>query len=70
MACSVILAGVAAGISGRRPWLGALLVGLPTPFVEVASGGGAAAIAALGFAAVGAAIGYLIARAIGQTSAT
>jgi hypothetical protein len=66
----VIGAGVAAGVSGRRPWLWALLVGLPTPFVEVASGGDAAAVAALGFAAVGAAVGYLIGRAIRPTGAT
>ena len=64
----VIGAGVAAGISGRRPWLWAILVGLPTPFVELGQGGDPAALAALGFSAVGAAAGYLIARAIRPTS--
>jgi hypothetical protein len=64
----VVGAGVAAGMSGRRPWLWALLVGLPTPFVELAQGGDPAALAALGFAAVGATAGYLIARAIRATS--
>ena len=65
----VIGAGVAAGISGRRPWLWALLVGLPTPFVELAQGGDPAALAALGFAAIGAAVGYSVGRMVerGQT---
>jgi hypothetical protein len=66
----VIGAGVAAAVSGRRPWLWALLVGLPTPFVELADGGDPAALAALGFAAVGAAGGYLIGRAIRPHAAT
>lgn len=66
----VIGAAVAAGISGRRPWLWALLVGLPTPFVELAQGGDPAVLAALGFAAIGATAGYLIARAIRTTRAT
>jgi hypothetical protein len=66
----VIGAGVAAGISGRRTWLWALLVGLPTPFVELAQGGDPAVLAALGFAGIGAAAGYLIARAIRTAGAT
>lgn len=66
----VMGAGVAAGISGRRPWLWALLVGLPTPIVELAQGGDPAVLAALGFAAIGAAAGYLIARAIRTTITT
>ena len=65
----VIGAGVAAGISGRRPWLWALLVGLPTPFVEMSRGGDPASLAALAFAAVGAAVGYSVGRVFerGQT---
>ena len=66
----VLVAGAAAGISGHRPWLWAILVGLPTPVVEVARGGDAASVAALGFAAVGAAGGYLIARAVRATGTT
>jgi hypothetical protein len=66
----VIGAGVAAGISGRRPWLWALLVGLPTPLVELAQGGDPAVLAALAFAAIGAAAGYLIARAVRPSTKT
>jgi hypothetical protein len=62
----VIGAGVAAGISGRRPWLWALLVGLPTPFVELSRGGDPASLAALAFAAVGAAVGYSVGRVVGR----
>ena len=65
----VILAGAAAGISGHRPWLWALLVGLPTPFVELAQGGDPAALAALAFAAVGAVGGWLLGRAMRPTTA-
>ena len=60
----VLVAGVAAGISRRRPWLWALLVGLPTPFVQLSLGGDPAALAALAFAAIGAAAGYIVGRAI------
>ena len=64
----VLFACLAAGLSRRRPWLWALLVGLPTPFVELADGGDPAALAALTFAAVGAASGYLVGRAIRPTT--
>jgi hypothetical protein len=58
----MLAAAVAALLSGRRPWLWALLVGLPTPFVEISSGGDVAALAAIAFAAAGAAVGYLLSR--------
>jgi hypothetical protein len=64
----LLVACAAAGISARRPWLWAILVGLPTPFVELAGGGDPAALAALAFAAIGAAAGFLVARAIRQTT--
>jgi hypothetical protein len=59
----VLGAGTAAAIAGDRPWLWALLVGAPTPVVEVRDTGSAGALLALGFAALGASIGWLVARA-------
>ncbi len=58
----VVGAAVAASLSGRRPWLWALLVGLPIPIAEV-PGGQLAGIVALVFAAVGALTGWLASRA-------
>jgi hypothetical protein len=46
-----------------RPWLWALLIGLPTPAIEILGGRSAGSILALAFAAVGAAIGWGLARA-------
>jgi hypothetical protein len=60
----VLTAGGAAAVSGRRPWLWALLVGAWTPLFGVATGGSVASLAALGFAAVGAVVGWLVARAM------
>jgi hypothetical protein len=64
----LLVACVAAGTSGRRPWLWAILVGLPTPFVELVGGGDPAALAALAFAAAGAAAGFVVARGIRRTT--
>jgi hypothetical protein len=61
----VIAAAVTAGIARTRPWLWALLVGLPTPVVEIARSGTIGSLLALGFAGVGAAIGWAIARTSG-----
>ena len=55
-------AGTVAAIAGDRPWLWGLLVGLPTPALEVRGGGSAGALLAVGFAIVGAAAGWLVAR--------
>lgn len=55
---------VMALISGRRPWLWALLVGVWTPLVELVGGGELASLVALAVAGVGAAGGYLSARAL------
>lgn len=52
-----------AAVSGRRPWLWALLVGVWTPLVEIGSTGQLASLAALAFSAIGAALGYVSARA-------
>jgi hypothetical protein len=55
-------AAVVAAASGRRPWLWALLIGLPTPVFEMATGGSPGSIAALGLAAVGSLGGWFVAR--------
>jgi len=59
----LIGAGVASAIGRDRPWLWALLVGLPTPLLETVRDGNTGSWLALGFAALGAAIGWVIARA-------
>ena len=53
-----------AAVSGRRPWLWAMLIGAWTPILEIGGGGSPASLAALVIAGVGAAIGYLIARLV------
>jgi len=58
----LIGAGVASAIGRDRPWLWALLVGLPTPLLETVRDGNTGSWLALGFAALGAAIGWVIAR--------
>jgi len=58
----LIGAGVASAIGRNRPWLWALLVGLPTPLLETVRDGNTGSWLALGFAALGAAIGWVIAR--------
>ncbi len=59
----LIAAAVFAAVARDRPWLWALLVGLPTPVLDVARTGNAGSILALGFAAVGAAVGWAVRRA-------
>jgi hypothetical protein len=56
----IAAAGAAAAVSGRRPWLWALLVGGGTPLIEILTGGSLASLAALVFAAVGSLAGWLI----------
>jgi hypothetical protein len=55
-------AGAAAALGRDRPWLWALLVGLPTPILETVRDGNTGSWLALLFAAVGAAIGWAIRR--------
>jgi len=57
-----IVAFAAAAVSGRRPWLWAILAGVWTPAIEIASSGQLASSSALLVAAVGAAAGYGLAR--------
>jgi hypothetical protein len=60
----LLLGAAAAATIGRdRPWLWALLVGLPTPILETVRDGNAASWLALIFAAGGAAIGWAVGRA-------
>lgn len=55
-------AAIAAAVSGRRPWLWALLVGIWTALLEIPGSGTIDSILALAFAGVGAAIGFGLAR--------
>jgi len=51
---------MAAGLSGRRPWLWALLTGIWIPIFEVWGGAGVASLLALLVSTVGALVGYLL----------
>jgi hypothetical protein len=58
----IVVAGIAGFVVGRRPWIVALLVGAPTPVIEIAQQGQTASLVALAFAAFGAAIGWGLSR--------
>lgn len=58
----LLTSAMAAGLSGRRPWLWAVLIGAGVPIFEIPGRGGPASLVALLVAAVGAAIGYALAR--------
>ena len=61
---ALLLAGGSTAWLGRsRPWLWALLVGLPTPVIEIAASGATGSLLALVFAGVGAAGGWALATA-------
>jgi hypothetical protein len=59
----VASAATVAFVSGRRPWLWGLLVGLPTPLVEIVTARNAGSLLALAFAVAGAAAGWAVRRA-------
>ena len=59
----VIAAAAVAWIGRDRPWLWAALVGLPTPIIDIARTGNTGSVLALGFAALGAAVGWGLRRA-------
>ena len=56
-------AAVFAGAARDRPWLWALLIGLPTPILDVVRTGNGGSALALGIAAIGAAVGWAVRRA-------
>jgi hypothetical protein len=56
-------AAAVAWIGRDRPWLWALLVGLPTPILGIVRTGNAGSVLAVGFAAAGAAAGWALRRA-------
>ena len=58
-----LAAALFAGAARDRPWLWALLVGLPTPILDIVRTGNTGSVLALGFAATGAAVGWAIRRA-------
>jgi hypothetical protein len=60
----LVVAAVAAAIDGRRPLLWALAVGAWIPLLEIPAARSSAPLAALVFAGVGAAVGYLAARGL------
>ncbi len=58
-----------AAVSGRRPLLWAILVGVWTPMLGIPASGDPAALLALAFALVGALIGYGLARLSSRSAA-
>jgi hypothetical protein len=60
----VLVTALIAWVGRDRPWLWALLVGLATPILDVLRTGNTGSVLALGFAAVGAAIGWALRRPI------
>jgi len=63
VALLALSAGAVAAVAGERPWLWAILVGAPTPIIELSTTGNTGSAMALAFAAVGAGIGWAIRRA-------
>jgi hypothetical protein len=64
VALLLLTSGMVAGISGRRPWLWALVVGAWVPLFELTGTAGVASLAALAVAAVGAFGGYAAVRVV------
>jgi hypothetical protein len=61
---ALLVAAAGTAYLGRnRPWLWALLVGLPTPVIEMTALGSTGSLLALVFASAGATIGWTLARA-------
>ena len=58
-----VSAALIAGVARDRPWLWALLIGLPTPILDVIRTGNTGSVLALAFAAAGAATGWAVRRA-------
>ncbi len=62
----LLASAVTAGLSGRRPWLWAVLIGVWVPAFELSGSAGAASLVALLVAAIGSAIGYALAGVAGR----
>jgi hypothetical protein len=62
VALLLLTSAMAAGLSGRRPWLWALLIGAWVPVFEITGPGGLASLTALAVSAAGALGGYALAR--------
>jgi len=58
----LLTSAMATGLSGRRPWLWAVLVGVWVPLLEIGGRAGAASLAALFVAALGAIGGLALVR--------
>ena len=58
----LLTSAMVAGLSGRRPWLWALLIGAWVPLFEISGSGGPASLLPLVAAAAGSAIGYALVR--------
>jgi len=61
----LLTSALVAALSGRRPWLWALLIGIWIPLFEVRGAAGLASLAALALSALGAFGAYLLARVSG-----
>ena len=62
----LLTSAMVAGLSGRRPWLWALLIGIWIPLLEVWGADGLASLVALAFSTLGAFGAYLLVRASGS----
>src|SRR6185369_8116447 len=60
----LLVAALAAALDGRRPLLWAVLAGAWIPLLEIPASRSSAPLAALVFAAIGAAVGHLAARGL------
>ena len=65
VALLLLTSAIVAGLSGRRPWLWALLIGIWIPLLEVWGADGLASLVALAFSTLGAFGAYLLVRATG-----
>lgn len=63
VALLLLSSAIAAGLSGRRPWIWALLVGLGVPLFELRGAGGAVSLVALLITTAGSLAGYAVVRA-------
>jgi hypothetical protein len=69
-AVSLVTAGaITSALSGHRPLLWAVLVGVWTPLLEIPASGEAASVIALGFALAGSLLGFGLARLMSRSGA-